>query len=134
MVFRLLHLQAVTAHRRDPPEPALSVDLLQHIFSFLPLQISRLALAALHEYAEAFTIKLLSDTVLVAANRGLTGQMPAQGAEWSAEEHGGSPGMLWGSDVELVYKVSGRAELFGAVAPEEAPASPGTCACCGLLP
>ena len=54
----MLQLQALTAHRRNPPEPALDLNLLKHVASFLPPRLYAEALGA-HAAADAMRWRLL---------------------------------------------------------------------------
>jgi histone H3/H4 len=98
-VVRLLRLQSLSAHRRDPPEPSLSLNLLQHIFNFLPVWIPPGELDALQELAESYAVALLQDSVLLAIHR-------------LSALHDSIGGAVWPLDVEAAWRLNGSGTVF----------------------
>ena len=108
-VVRLLRLQSLTAHRREPPEPSLPLNLLRNIFDFLPVWIPPRELDALQECAESYAVGLLQDSLLLAIHRH---SADSNGAFESAECHGACHGAVWPLDVETAWRINGSGTVF----------------------
>ena len=107
--MRLLRLQSLTAHRREPPEPSLPLNLLRNIFDFLPVWIPPRELDALQECAESYAVGLLQDSLLLAIHRH---SADSNGAFESAECHGACHGAVWPLDVETAWRINGSGTVF----------------------